>query len=196
VLWKRVAEISLVPGASSFRASNGREYLLEEEQRGDDEVRWWRLALALLGGVCELAHRENGFKASRAASLAREAPRIVPLARNGCPGGGAEGLAAREEALFCAAAAACVPQPVARARPTTASPKPAGGARDRALRHCCSSGGPLRRAPLGPVAWIALVRRGSPSTHMHSLHTTGRAEGRRHPGGHRRGRQQLPLHVS
>lgn len=26
----------MTPGSSSFRASNGREYLLEEEQRGDD----------------------------------------------------------------------------------------------------------------------------------------------------------------
>lgn len=37
-LWKRVSAISLVPGQNVFRSSNGREYLLEEEQRGDDEV--------------------------------------------------------------------------------------------------------------------------------------------------------------
>ncbi|KAF6252549.1 pyrophosphate-energised proton pump [Scenedesmus sp. NREL 46B-D3] len=37
-LWKRVSAISLTPGQSVFRSQNGREYLLEEEQRGDDEV--------------------------------------------------------------------------------------------------------------------------------------------------------------
>lgn len=37
-LWKRVSNISLTPGQSVFRSQNGREYLLEEEQRGDDEV--------------------------------------------------------------------------------------------------------------------------------------------------------------
>lgn len=38
-LWKRVSAISMTPGQSVFRSQNGREYLLEEEQRGDDEVR-------------------------------------------------------------------------------------------------------------------------------------------------------------
>lgn len=37
-LWNRVAKIQLT-GGSVFRSQNGREYLLEEEQRGDDEVR-------------------------------------------------------------------------------------------------------------------------------------------------------------
>lgn len=37
-LWKRVSAISLSPGQSVFRSQNGREYLLEEEQRGDDQV--------------------------------------------------------------------------------------------------------------------------------------------------------------
>ncbi|WIA41962.1 hypothetical protein OEZ86_009266 [Tetradesmus obliquus] len=37
-LWKRVSAISMTPGQSVFRSQNGREYLLEEEQRGDDEV--------------------------------------------------------------------------------------------------------------------------------------------------------------
>ncbi len=36
--WKRVAAVPVTPGQSTFRAQ-GREYLLEEEQRGDDEVR-------------------------------------------------------------------------------------------------------------------------------------------------------------
>jgi hypothetical protein len=35
-----------------FRSSNGREYLLEEEQRGDDEVRASTCA-AGVGGWCE-----------------------------------------------------------------------------------------------------------------------------------------------
>jgi H+-translocating diphosphatase len=38
-LWKRVSAIQLTGGQSVFRSQNGREYLLEEEQRGDDEVR-------------------------------------------------------------------------------------------------------------------------------------------------------------
>lgn len=37
-MWKRVASIQLTAGQSVFRSQNGREYLLEEEQRGDDEV--------------------------------------------------------------------------------------------------------------------------------------------------------------
>jgi hypothetical protein len=37
-LWQRVSSVSLTPGQSVFRSQNGREYLLEEEQRGDDEV--------------------------------------------------------------------------------------------------------------------------------------------------------------
>lgn len=37
-LWKRVSAISMTPGQSVFKTANGREYLLEEEQRGDDEV--------------------------------------------------------------------------------------------------------------------------------------------------------------
>ena len=37
-LWKRVSEIR-VGGGSALRSENGREYLLEEEQRGESEVR-------------------------------------------------------------------------------------------------------------------------------------------------------------
>ncbi len=33
-----MSAIQLTPGQSVFRSQNGREYLLEEEQRGDDEV--------------------------------------------------------------------------------------------------------------------------------------------------------------
>jgi len=36
-LWRRVAEIR-VGGSGSLRSENGREYLLEEEQRGESEV--------------------------------------------------------------------------------------------------------------------------------------------------------------
>ena len=37
-LYTRVSKISM-GGGSVFRSQNGREYLLEEEQRGEDEVR-------------------------------------------------------------------------------------------------------------------------------------------------------------
>uniref|UniRef100_A0A7S2QSI6 H(+)-exporting diphosphatase n=1 Tax=Chlamydomonas chlamydogama TaxID=225041 RepID=A0A7S2QSI6_9CHLO len=37
-LWKRVAQIQLVGGQSVVARGNGREYLLEEEQRGEEEV--------------------------------------------------------------------------------------------------------------------------------------------------------------
>jgi inorganic pyrophosphatase len=37
-LWQRVSQVSMSPGSQNYRSSNGREYLLEEEQRGDDEV--------------------------------------------------------------------------------------------------------------------------------------------------------------
>lgn len=37
-LWQRVAQIHLSGSSTSVRSQNGREYLLEEEQRGDDEV--------------------------------------------------------------------------------------------------------------------------------------------------------------
>jgi hypothetical protein len=36
-LWQRVSQIRVGAG-SSLRAENGREYLLEEEQRGESEV--------------------------------------------------------------------------------------------------------------------------------------------------------------
>lgn len=36
-LWHRVSKIR-VGGGGSLRAENGREYLLEEEQRGENEV--------------------------------------------------------------------------------------------------------------------------------------------------------------
>lgn len=37
-LWWRVSFVSTTAGQSTIRSMNGREYLLEEEQRGDDEV--------------------------------------------------------------------------------------------------------------------------------------------------------------
>ena len=37
-LWQRVSKIR-VGGESTVRSENGREYLLEEEQRGENEVR-------------------------------------------------------------------------------------------------------------------------------------------------------------
>lgn len=37
-LWKRVSNIHMVGGQSVLKGANGREYLLEEEQRGDEEV--------------------------------------------------------------------------------------------------------------------------------------------------------------
>jgi hypothetical protein len=37
-LWHRVSKIR-VGGGGALRAENGREYLLEEEQRGENEVR-------------------------------------------------------------------------------------------------------------------------------------------------------------
>jgi len=37
-LWQRVAQIK-VRGGAAVRSENGREYLLEEEQRGESEVR-------------------------------------------------------------------------------------------------------------------------------------------------------------
>ena len=37
-LWQRVSAIQ-VRGTAGGRSENGREYLLEEEQRGEDEVR-------------------------------------------------------------------------------------------------------------------------------------------------------------
>lgn len=37
VLWARVSQIK-VGGGHGVRSENGREYLLEEEQRGEDEV--------------------------------------------------------------------------------------------------------------------------------------------------------------
>eukprot|EP00951_Prasinocladus_malaysianus_P023718 scaffold202417_cov42-Prasinocladus_malaysianus.AAC.1 len=37
VLWKRVAAVK-VTGGVAVRGNNGGEYLLEEEQRGDEEV--------------------------------------------------------------------------------------------------------------------------------------------------------------
>jgi hypothetical protein len=39
-LWWRVSFITVKPGQNVLRSENGREYLLEEEQRGEDEVRW------------------------------------------------------------------------------------------------------------------------------------------------------------
>lgn len=47
-LWKRVAAIQLTAGAQTIRSANGREYLLEEEQRGEEEVR----AGGAAGGHC------------------------------------------------------------------------------------------------------------------------------------------------
>lgn len=39
-MWKRVSAISMTPGQSVYRSqATGREYLLEEESRTDDEVR-------------------------------------------------------------------------------------------------------------------------------------------------------------
>ena len=38
-LWKRVSAIQLTAGSQTIRSANGREYLLEEEQRGEEEVR-------------------------------------------------------------------------------------------------------------------------------------------------------------
>ncbi len=37
-MWKRVSAISMGRGQSAYRTPNGREYLLEEEQQGEDEV--------------------------------------------------------------------------------------------------------------------------------------------------------------
>ena len=39
VLWGRVAAVKVGRGQNSVRSENGREYLLEEEGRGEDEVR-------------------------------------------------------------------------------------------------------------------------------------------------------------
>lgn len=38
VLWKRVSAVK-VSGGTPIRGNNGEEYLLEEEQRGDAEVK-------------------------------------------------------------------------------------------------------------------------------------------------------------
>ena len=38
-LWIRVSAVRVAP-ATHTRSENGREYLLEEEQRGEDEVSW------------------------------------------------------------------------------------------------------------------------------------------------------------
>lgn len=38
-LWYRVSAIKVGNGHHGLRTENGREYLLEEEQRGEDEVR-------------------------------------------------------------------------------------------------------------------------------------------------------------
>lgn len=37
-LWYRVSAIKVGTGHQGLRTENGREYLLEEEQRGEDEV--------------------------------------------------------------------------------------------------------------------------------------------------------------
>lgn len=37
-LWQRVAQVQMLGGQSLLRTGNGREYLLEEEQRGEEEV--------------------------------------------------------------------------------------------------------------------------------------------------------------
>jgi hypothetical protein len=34
--WSRVAQVQMVGGQSVLKGANGREYLLEEEQRGDE----------------------------------------------------------------------------------------------------------------------------------------------------------------
>ena len=50
-LWHRVSALK-VRGGAAGRAENGREYLLEEEQRGEAEVRSssvWRVAAGGLG---------------------------------------------------------------------------------------------------------------------------------------------------
>ena len=39
-LWYRVSSIKVGSGTHGLRTENGREYLLEEEQRGEDEVRF------------------------------------------------------------------------------------------------------------------------------------------------------------
>jgi H(+)-translocating pyrophosphatase len=38
LLWRKVAQIQLTGGQTSVRSGNGREFLLEEEQRGEEEV--------------------------------------------------------------------------------------------------------------------------------------------------------------
>ena len=39
ILWHRVSQIHVGGGSASARSESGREYLLEEEQRGESEVR-------------------------------------------------------------------------------------------------------------------------------------------------------------
>ena len=44
-LWARVSAVRVAP-ATHTRSENGREYLLEEEQRGEDEVSWAQPAIS------------------------------------------------------------------------------------------------------------------------------------------------------
>ena len=159
VLWKRVAEISLVPGASSFRASNGREYLLEEEQRGDDEV---RREEAVRECVCQLTPR-NGRR-GLAQSLARPPRRLGSclwhaMAALRHRAGGAAGWATRKTGL----AARCAgTQPPRRGAPPSQL-----AALEIALLSVCASGGP---APLRPCRGLLLDSLSRGGSITHTLH--------------------------
>jgi hypothetical protein len=51
ILWHRVSQIHVGGGSASARSESGREYLLEEEQRGESEVRYTSSIDTLLGAV-------------------------------------------------------------------------------------------------------------------------------------------------
>ena len=94
-LWQRVSTVSLTPGQMVFRSQNGREYLLEEEQRGDDEVRivcsYWQLRI-FLTPVLLLTGGTEGGRHSRSNSRRSELVLVYRIQVYGCLHGEQVGL--------------------------------------------------------------------------------------------------------
>jgi hypothetical protein len=79
ILWKRVSEIR-VGGGGAVRSENGREYLLEEEQRGESEVRGPALEAAR-GGARPPTHSPASISPPPAPARARRSRRSARICR-------------------------------------------------------------------------------------------------------------------
>lgn len=188
LMWRRVGAISM--GRAPYRAQNGREYLLEEEQRGDDEVRlleWpaasWKLRrCCCVRGVCHRWRINRGHICS--GTFSWPAP---PLPRG------------------CCSSVAFHAGRISRHKPDTSKTRAAGCR--RALRAAPGRSSPASRCTsvaASPVL-AASASRGGGTVDLRMLCTApdsefpcslraGRPEGGRDPDCHQRGREFVPVH--